>query len=242
MFRTARFVSRCWCSRSPCVQARARNRREPTGRSTAATRNVAAHKRLRHAFPDLGSLRRLPQRHHHADRRGHLDRRQLADQHDGQRRPRSVLDGRRAARDDRPSHRRQGSSRTMHDLPHADDAVRSEAGGRRRGSRSRTFRPTRASSATGWPTTASPARCVTRSRIRISASAKASSAASRSMRRRRAGRAPHLRSVRDRAGPHDDHEVVVDVPADARASTFAPRSCAPRATRCSRRRWTHRAR
>ena len=51
----------------------------------------------------------------------------------------------------------------VHHLPHADDALRSQAGRRRRAKRSRTFRPTRASSATGWRTMACRARCATRS-------------------------------------------------------------------------------
>ena len=57
-----------------------------------------------------------------------------------------------------------GDPGRVHDLPHADDAVRGEAGGRRGRSlrapaaRSRQARPT------GWPTTASRARCVIRSR------------------------------------------------------------------------------
>jgi uncharacterized membrane protein len=92
--------------------------------------------RLRHAFSDIRPLLRLPQRPDHSRRRGHLDRRQLADQHDGQCRPRSVLDGWRAARNDRSPDRLRADPGRVLDLPHADDAVRSEAG-RRTGQRLR---------------------------------------------------------------------------------------------------------
>ena len=57
-----------------------------------------------------------------------------------------------------------------------------------------------------------------------------------------AGRAPRLWSVRDRQGPHDDHEIVVDVSAEGRqahsllgAVRHLPHAASPR-------RWTRRAR
>ena len=62
-----------------------------------------AARRRRHAvqprFPDLGPLRRLPQRPADAVGRGHLDRLRLAREHDGELVARSVLAGERAPRD-----------------------------------------------------------------------------------------------------------------------------------------------
>ena len=51
----------------------------------------------------------------------------------------------------------------VHDLPHADDALRSEAGRRASAKRSRTSLPIRTSSPIGWQTMASRARCAIRS-------------------------------------------------------------------------------
>ena len=216
---------------SSSVPARRRSRAHAI-RDSRRRRRSTARQELRHALPDVGSLRRLPQRHDDSDRRRHLDRHRLANQHDGQRGSRSVLDGGRAARNDRSSHGRRAHPGRMLDLPHADDAVRGQAGrGRRGGLRAPPARPP-TSSPIGWRTTGSPARCATRSPTRIWARAKASSAASRSTRRP----APGERRV---YGPFEidkGHTTIMqsssDVPADRGQAHAVPRSCAPRATRC----------
>ena len=102
----------------------------------------------------------------------------------------------------------------VHHLPHADDALRSEAGGRRRrGVRAPSARPGQA-----WRPAGRRWRVLhgvpSDRRTRISARGRVSSAASRSTRRRAPGERPRLRSVRDRQGPHDDHAFVVGLSAD----------------------------
>ena len=80
-------------------------------------------------------MRGLPQRAGDKQRRGHLDRRRLAAHDDGQRGARPVLARGSAARNDRPSRVARGDRGRVLDLPHADGAVRIEAG-RPRGRRS----------------------------------------------------------------------------------------------------------
>ena len=112
--------------------------------------------------------------------RGRLDRRDLAIDDDGELGARSVLAGRRAARDDRPPDARGGDPGRMRRVPHADGAADRARGGRQRARCSRTCRsrarPIRR--CIGSPPTASRARSVTRSRDERSARARASTASS----------------------------------------------------------------
>ena len=105
--------------------------------------------------------------------------------------------------------------RMLH-LPHADDAIRGQAGGRRRGSVcASSARPGQARTI-GWRTTACPARCATRSRIRIWARATASSAASRSTRRRSPGQRHIYGPFEIDQGRTTIMRSSSDVPADGR--------------------------
>ena len=74
---------------------------------------------------------------------------------------------------------------------------------------------------TGWRTTASPARCATRSPDQNLGKRESFVGGFKIDEKTAPGERHVYRPVRDRQGPHDDHEIVVHVPADARASTSA---------------------
>ena len=112
---------------------------------------------------------------------------------------------------DHPDRRRAHPGRVLH-LPHADDALRGEAGRRRRGSvRAHSPRPEQARRPAGgrWGVVLGvpPDH---RSELW-----QAGQLCRRLQDRRegRAWRAPHLWPVRSQQRSHDDHEIVLDVPA-----------------------------
>ena len=84
-------------------------------------------------------LRGVPQQPRHPERRGRLDRRQLARHHDGQLRPRPVRAGQRSARDDRPRVACRGHRGRVRHLPPAGGAE-DRARGRRQGRSLRALR------------------------------------------------------------------------------------------------------
>ena len=180
----------------------------------------------------LQRLRGVPQPDRDAPWRRRVDRRVVAFDDDGQLGARSVLAGRRAARDDRPSQALRGDPGRVRHLPHADDAAdcRRRPVIRARCSRSCHSRIETLPAIGAWRATASRARCAIRSPRTSSARRRASTpdSCSRVPTRRACGRCRGLTPSTPGASASCNRSRATS---RSRHRTSSSRSCAPRVTR-----------